>query len=186
MRALQPALFTLIFLVAAACGYRFEEESAIPRHATISVPYVEGDWDGSLTAAIVEQIGRTGCYTYQREGGTLTLKVELGDSTEENIGFRYDRDKHGRLRHSIVPVETRLKARVFVTLIETASGRALLGPACLTDCIEFDHVFESPLKSVNIFSLGQLSDYDDAYDAAHRPLNRALAQKIVDFICHSW
>lgn len=176
----------LVLFVLCACGYRFEEESAIPRHTTISVPYVEGDWDGGLTAAIVEQIGRTGCYTYQRDGGTLTLKVELGDFTEDNIGFRYDRDKHGHLRHSIIPVETRLKAKVVVTLIETTSGKALLGPACLTGCIEFDHVFESPLKSVNIFSLGQLSDYDDAFDAAYRPLNRELAQKVVDFICDSW
>ncbi|MCE5316947.1 MAG: hypothetical protein LLG04_06240 [Parachlamydia sp.] len=173
-------------LILVGCGYHFEEESSIPRHTTISVPYVEGDWDGGLTAAIVEQIGRTGCYTYQRDGGALTLKVQLGNFIEDNIGFRYDRDKHGDLRHSIIPTETRLKAKVVVTLIETASGRALLGPACLTAWIEFDHDYESPLNSVNIFSLGQLSDYDDAFDAAYRPLNRELAQKVVDFICDSW
>lgn len=175
-----------ILLFLTACGYRFEEDSIAPRQTTITVPYVVGDWDGSLTAAIVEQIGRTGCYTYQRNGGALTLQVELGDFVDENIGFRYDRDKHGDLRHSIIPTETRLTAKVQVTLVDTASGKPILGPACLTASTHFDHDYESPLNSVNIFSLGQLSDYDDAYDAACRPFYRQIAQKIVDFICDSW
>lgn len=181
------AALALAFLLTA-CGYRFEEESdpLIPRHTTLTVPYVVGDWDGSLTAAIVEQIGRTGCYSYCRSGGALTLQVELGDFVDDHIGFRYDRDKHGHLRNSIIPTETRFTAKAQVTLIDTASGKALLGPVCLTASVHFDHDYESPLNSVNIFSLGQLSDYDDAYDAAYRPLNRALAQKIVDFICDSW
>jgi hypothetical protein len=176
----------LLLLLLSACGYRFEDESIATKYSTISVPYVVGDWDGGLTAAIVEQIGRTGCYTYQRDGGALVLKVVLGDFEENNIGFRYDRNRKGKLRNSIIPTETRMTATAEVTLIEAASGKAILGPVCLKATVDFDHDYESPLNSVNIFSLGQLSDYDDALDAVYHPLNQLLAQKIVDFICDSW
>lgn len=173
-------------LLLSACGYRFADDTFATRYSTISVPYVAGDWDGGLTSAIVEQIGRTGCYTYQRDGGALLLKVVLGKFDEKNIGFRYDRNRRGELRDAIIPTETRLTAHVEVTLIEAASGTQLLGPVCLSASVDFDHDYESPLNSVNIFSLGQLNDYDDAHDAVYRPLNRVLAQKIVDFICDSW
>ncbi len=181
---MKKALFLLLLL--ASCGYHFEDETVATRYSTVSVPFVEGDWDGNLTAAIVEQIGRTGCYTYQHGEGALILKVVLIGFDDKNIGFRYDRNSKGHLRHTIIPTETRLTAEVEVTLIEAASQTPVLGPVCLTASVEFDHDYESPLSSINIFSLGQLNDYDAAYDAVHRPLNRILAQKIVDFICDSW
>jgi hypothetical protein len=179
-------LILLLLFLCTACGYHFEDETFAPRYSTISVPFVQGDWDGNLTAAIVEQIGRTGCYRYQSSGGALTLQVQILDFDDRNIGFRYDRDRKGHLRHTIIPTETRLTASVEVSLIDAASQTTLLGPVCLTAWVDFDHDYESPLNSVNIFSLGQLNDYDAAYDAVYRPLNRALSQKIVDFICDSW
>ena len=114
------------------------------------------------------------------------MKVELIDFDDENIGFRYDRKKDGRRRKAIIPTETRLIATAQVTLIQAYSGEALIGPVRLAASVDFDHDYCSDRGEINIFSLGQLNDYDTAYEAAFRPLNRVLAQKIVDLINDSW
>ncbi len=43
-------------------------------------------------------------------------------------------------------------------------------------------VYYSSRKGVNVFSLGQVTDIDEARDVAEYPLHRRLAQKIVDYI----
>lgn len=168
------------------CGYHAGEDGIAAQYRTLSVPGVKGDIDGDLTSAIVEKISMSGCFEYHRDCGAATLFVELIDVDEENVGFRYDRHKDGKIRKWIIPTETRLIATAEVTLVEFGSGRTLLGPVRLTASIDFDHDYYTCRNGVNIFSLGQLTDYDEAYDAAYHPLNRALAQKIVDFICDSW
>ena len=178
----------LLFLMVGltGCGYRFGDGGIASLYRTISVPFVEGDWDGDLTAAIVGQIARSGSYQYLKEGGAVTLLIELDDLKDKNIGFRYYRNKEGMLKKDIIPTETRVTATAKVTLLEAASGTLLLGPTFISASVDFDHDFYSSRDAVNIFSLGQLNDYDSAYDAVHRPLNRALAQKIGDFVNDSW
>jgi hypothetical protein len=176
----------LIFFFLAGCGYQFGDSGYSAAYKTISVPLVIGDEDGSFTSTLVEQIVRSGSYQYLREGGALLLKVELIDFSDENIGFRYDRKKDGRRRKAIIPTETRLIVNADVTLLEACSGSPVLGPVRINASIDFDHDYYSGRGEINIFSLGQLSDYDTAYEAAYKPLNRVLAQKIVDFINDSW
>lgn len=175
-----------LFILFSGCGYRFGEGELATQYKTLSVPLVLGDEDGDLTAALVEQIARSGTYQYSRDEGVLILKVELIDFRDENIGFRYDRKKDGKRRKEIIPTETRLSVTAEVTLIEACSARPLLGPARILASIDFDHDYYSSRGEINVFSLGQLGDYDTAHDAAYQPLNRVLAQKIVDFINDSW
>jgi len=156
------------------------------RYSSISVPYVKGDQEGLLTAAIVKEIVRSGAFEYQFSGGSLVLNIIEIDLDEDNIGFRYDRKKQGCLTKDIIPTETRITIFVEVWVTEAASCTTLLGPVRLSASVDYDHDYYSSRDGVNVFSLGQLSDLEAAYDAVQIPLNRAIAEKIVDYISQSW
>ncbi len=182
----------LLFIIAAlallcGCGYRLGGGGALSEgYTTISIPYAGGDLDGNLTAAIIKEITATGCFEYRRDGGALSLQVKILDIYDENIDFRYDRHKDGRIKQTIIPTETRITAVAEVAVVEMGSGCTLLGPAKIAASVDFDHDFYKSRNGINVFSLGQLTDYDEAQDAAERPLNIALARKIADFVCDSW
>lgn len=184
----QLGRFILLSAVLSSfgCGYRWGQNSTLAPYQSISVPYIEGDWNGELTSELVSQISQMGTLRYCSEGGALRLQVKLLDYRTDNIGFRYDRNRDGKLISSIIPNETRLTAWAEVAVIEAASGGIVLGPARLSAEVDFDHDYYSSPHAINVFSLGQLTDYDEAYDAAERPLNRRLAQKIVDYINDGW
>lgn len=183
---LRNYLFFLLALCAASCGYRWGQGSSLAPYETISVPYVEGDWKGDLTTAIVKRLSQSGPLRYCNTGGALILKVRILDYHSEDIGFRYDTNHHDRLISSVIPDETRLTGEVEVTVLEAASRMPVLGPVRLTAYTEFDHDYYSAHHAVNVFSLGQLTDVDEAYDAAEKPLNRRLAQTIVDYLNDNW
>jgi hypothetical protein len=174
-------------LLAGGCGYRVGNGEGLPAcYSSISVPYVDGDMEGYLTAAIVKEIVRSGAFQYRYCGGSLILNVTQLDIDEDNIGFRYDRRKRGTLTSDIIPTETRMTILVEVSVTDAASCCTVLGPVQLSASVDYDHDYYSSRDGVNIFSLGQLSDLDEAYDAAQTPLNRTIARKIVDYITQSW
>lgn len=174
-------------VLASGCGYRVGVGEGLPAYySSISVPYVDGDQEGYLTAAIVKEIVRSGAFQYRYCGGSLILNVREISIDEDNIGFRYDRRKRGTLTSDIIPTETRMTILVEVSVTDAASCCTVLGPAQLSASVDYDHDYYSSRDGVNIFSLGQLSDLNEAYDAAQTPLNRAIARKIVDYITQSW
>lgn len=173
-------------LVVAGCGYRFGHGGLPTQYRSITVPYVDGDQDGSLTAEIIRQFSTSGAFEYKRCGGDLILKVELLDFRDENIDFRYYRNKEDKLTSETIPVETRLTVLAQVVVIDAATGVSVLGPAKIEDYTDFNHDYYSTRDAINVFSLGQLTDFDEAYDAAQRPLNQSLAKKIVHYVCDSW
>ena len=71
-------------------------------------------------------------------------------------------------------------------MIDSRSGCVVLGPSIIKAHVDFDHEFNSSRDAVNVFSLGQVTDIDGATDAAARPLNKVLAQKIVDYMANAW
>lgn len=176
------AFFFLIFLFCSACGYHLGEGDITRQYATISLTFAEGDVAGDFTQAVINEIATQTSLIYVNEGADLELYISLVDIDEQNVGFRYDRDKHDKLVKYIIPTETRLKGFVEITLNDPVQGRAILGPTLLEACYDFDHDYYSSRNAVNIFSLGQLTDYDEAYDAAKKPLYQYLARKIVDYI----
>ena len=177
--------FFLCFALAG-CGYHFGQGNLSSRYSSISVPYAEDDWNGSLTTAVVNEIASQGVLEYRRDGGSLILKIKILDYRDENVGFRYDRKKSGKLKHTIIPVETRVTITTEVMVIDATTLQSIIGPVVLSADVVFDHAFYSSRNGINVFSLGQLTDYDEAYDAAMRPLNQAIAQKIVDYVNDSW
>lgn len=173
-------------LFSCSC-YHFNDDSGLAaRYASISIPYVKGDLDGLLTTAIVNEFVRDGSFEYRRTGGSLILKVSVIDYEDNNIGFRYDRKKDGKRRKSIIPTETRRTAYVEIRVEDAASASVILGPVEISASVAFDHDYEYARDEVNVFSLGQLSDYNQAVDAAQTPLNQILARKIVDYVTQSW
>jgi hypothetical protein len=165
-----------------SCGYRWEQGTTVVSERSLSIPYVKGDGDGELTTALIGAIARSGIFRYSPEGGELILQVTVLDYLSDNVGFCYDSNRKGCLTSSIIPNETRVTAWVELSLSEAATGRVLLGPVRLSADVEFDHDYYSSRNAVNVFSLGQFTDMDEAYDAAQRPLNRNLAYKIVDYL----
>lgn len=179
-------IFLLASTLVAGCHYQFGRGELSQRYGTISVPYIKGDQKGELTTDIIKRLETSGAFRYVSNGGDLVLKVELVEFREENLEFRYDRKKMGELKKSIIPAETRVSALAEVLLIEGGTGQIIRGPTRITASTEFDHTYYATRDKINIFSLGQLNDFDAARDAVMHPLNRNLAEKIVDYIINSW
>jgi len=176
-------LFPLgILFLFSACGYRLGVESSLGRYRTLSIPYVEGDMDGSLTGELIRRFSAASPFTYAYQGGDLTLKAQVVDILERNIGYRYERNKEGKLTTTTMPVEGRKSLVVEISVIETASGALLMRPVRLDASSEFDHDYYFTQNGVNIFSLGQLNDVDEARVAVMTPLQRAMAEKIVSYV----
>lgn len=60
------------------------------------------------------------------------------------------------------------------------------GPVRLRAYAEFDHDYYTVRHRTNAFSLGQLTDFDSAEDAATKPLNKKIAEKIADYVVYGW
>jgi hypothetical protein len=176
----------LMGCLLVGCQYQFGRGDLSERYSTISVPFAEGDQRGELTADVIKKLSTSGAFRYVSAGGDLILKIKLLEFSEENIDFRYDRKKTGERKKSIIPIETRVNAFAEVQLIEGGTGRVVRGPTRISASAEFDHTYYTTRDEVNIFSLGQLNDIDAARDAIMHPLNRYLAERIVDYVINSW
>lgn len=176
----------LLAAFAAGCQYRMGQGDNCCPYSTVSIPYVDGDVDGDLTAELIKTLASSGTLRYCPSGGQLVLKVKVQEADDDNIGFRYDRKGDGRRKKTIIPTETRIKAVAEVILMEEGSGKIIRGPVLVHASVDFDHDYYTSRHEENIFSLGQLSDIDAARTAVRQPLNRVLAGKIVDMINQSW
>ncbi|MBA3602801.1 MAG: hypothetical protein H0W50_04005 [Parachlamydiaceae bacterium] len=178
---------TLLLLVAtlftfSSCGYRPGYGKNSSRFMTLSVPYVYGDEDGDLTNAIVHEIVTCSPFEHRTENGQLALIVKLIGVEDDNIGFRYEHVHGKKYKRSIIPAETRSIAKAEVSLVNATTMCSVIPTVILSASIDFDHEYNATRHDSNVFSLGQLSDADSAFAAARHPLNRRLAQKIVEYI----
>lgn len=179
-------LWILLCCLLTGCQYHFGYGDLPERYNTITIPYVQGDNEGQLTAEVIKSISTSGAFRYVPYGGELTLLIQLVEVDDENIGFRYYRNKQGCLKNWLIPTETRLSGIAEVTVLDSSTNQILLGPTCVKASVDFDHDYYSSRNAINIFSLGQLSDIDAGQEAAMDPLNRRLAEKITDYIINSW
>ena len=170
-------------ILTFSCGWRLSENLSSQTEQTVSIPYVVGDHEGRLTAELARSFEQGGPFTYVREGGTYTLAVEVLDTKSQNIGFRYNPKRFETgIKKQLIPSETRRRALVKVTLIETATQKVVSGPTFLTGEAEFDHQNYSINRHTNQFSLGQLTDVDTTYETINIPLYRSLASTIHQYI----
>lgn len=177
-------LIVFLFLTGCCC-YTFNPTLSLEGGTTLSVPYIEGDVDGLMTAALIKEVASSGAYTYRHQGAEWILKVRVIDDSYENIGFRYDRSRKGRLKNWIIPVEMREGILVEVELYAACPLGLVRGPCQLYADIEYDHDYYTIRDGVNVFSLGQLTDIDSAEDAAQTPLYQRLAEKIVSWLLYN-
>ena len=171
-----------IFMTLSSCGYSPGYGYSSPRFSTLSVPYVIGDEDGDLTNAIVHEIATASPFEYRTEYGQLVLIVKLIGVTDDNIGFRYEQVHGKEYKRSIIPSETRSIATAEVSLVNATTMCNVIPAVVLSASIDFDHQYNATYHDSIRFSLGQLTDADSAFAAARIPLNRKLAQKIVEYI----
>ena len=172
-------------MMFTSCGYRFGERGILAQYKSVSVPYVEGDKNGTLTAAIAKELSSAG-KDYKQSDGALTLKIKIMDSRDENIGFRYDRDNNNVILKDVVQSEGRVSIIIEVSVEETSTGKVLVGPKLMAASSDYDYAFSNSCDNMLQFSLGQIDTADVARDAAAESANRVLARKIVDYVNYMW
>lgn len=179
------AILLMLSLLFSSCGYH-PGNALTDKFGTISVPYVEGDQEGNFTAILIREVASSLPFEYSSSEGELLLIVKLLNINDQNIGFRYDRPHHKHDRRSLVPVETRLTARAEVSLVNAATSCTVIPSVIISASTDLDHEYNATFHDANVFSLGQLSDAEAAFEAAERPLFKALCQKIVEYISYGW
>lgn len=180
----------LLLLSLSACGYHYscEEEGFFEKGPTVTIGYIKGDPDAVLNNALVHELSCASQFRCVQSGGRLLLQVTVLSDEHERIGFRYDRDNaRGSLEKNLLGVEERRSVKAEVSLVESSSGKVVLGPYVVASAADYDYtdpgsprdlLFAHKLPVIQ-FSLGQLDSYEGAYDDAARPAFQRLAQKIV-------
>ncbi len=189
-----------LLLLLSSCGYRTGQGEAPWIGSTISVPYVEGDTDGQITASLIRQIQTSGLFRYVDRGGCHQLKVKVVECRDENTGFRYDQVNGGTeagdnapgqnydlgLTNTLIPIESRKWILVQVEVFESGNCEAIAGPVCISAFVDYDHGYHLLNNQLNVFSIGQLTDISVAGEAVARPLSEAVARSIVDYLLNAW
>lgn len=174
-----------ILLLASSCGYRLGKGECISKYHSIEIPYVAGDRDGLFTSSLIQAFTQNGTLKVaSRYRGQLLLEVCLFQPFEENIGYTLAvKTKHPDI---VVSNEGRVTLTAKVSLIDRCQGTCILSPCDIVDFLDFD--FEPDLSKVedHTLSLGQLEMQPLALEVAKEPIYRKLAQKIVDYVVHSW
>lgn len=175
----------MLTLIQVGC-YHFARHDT-----TISIPYVQGDYEGNLTAALVREIVSTGVYSYKRSDARYELQVEVARSDDAKIGFQYDRKQNSAaLAKRLLANENRKTLTAKASLVDAYTGKIVYGPIEVSGYGEFDYVtgdsaqFLSFVNSSGLrqstlnFSLGQLDSIEGAEIDALEPIYQMLAKKI--------
>lgn len=187
----------VLLLLLASCGYRWQPDYPTAARPTLTVPFVQGDEEGLLTAEIISSLSASGLVDVVQRGGDYRLQAVIQGGSNEDIGFRRDPQLvDGEVRKNLLAIEARRGLTLEATLWRGEEIAA--GPFLLTAHVDYDYVdgdsvqdltFTNPagqLITVLPFSLGQLESVEAAQEAASRPLYARLAQKVVDAIASTW
>lgn len=183
------SVFVLCLSFLTSCGYHFAGTEPI----FVSVPYVQGDFEGELTDAIIAAISKTSQFRYAHGKGDWILKAKVLDSHQERIGFRYDRrpGEDGKRRKNIVGIENRKEIEVEVQVINATTDAVVWGPHVIRADATYDYTDPNVLREEAVFeggtlvpsvafSLGQLDSVGAAGEDSTYPIYQHLARKIVE------
>ncbi len=186
MRKIPKSILSLFLLMS--CGYHF---SGKDQKTSISIPYVQGDEEGTLVQELIKQIAASTSYEYVREGGDLILKTVILGSGSDQIGFRYDRKEvTGKRERNLVVSENRRLITAEVTVIDGITNETLYGPVQVVGSADYDYSDVNSLPSLSFvdptgkvdsllqFSLGQMDSIEGAQDGAAIAAYRGLAKQI--------
>lgn len=179
----------LSLLSLSSCGYSTYQPDD---KTTISIPYIQGDREGQLTAELTRQLTASGLYEIVSSQGDLVLHVSLIGDQNDIVGFRYDRsEESGKLEKNLMATENRRLLSATVTVSQLGKDAPLTGPFTITGSGEYDYIDVSTLRELAFvsssgklekaidFSLGQLDSVEGAQDAVLTPAYSQLAKKIV-------
>lgn len=182
-------MITLLFF--SSCGYHWNQASVV----TVSVPYVVGDDDGTLTSHVIRSITALGSAKVVREGADYLLKINIAEDQNETVGYRRDKQKvGGKISKNIVSCEGRRTIKVNAVLYEGGSDTIAAGPYLITADSDYDYVDGDSIQDLAFtnsdgiftpvlpFSLGQLESIEAAQEATSRNLYEKIAQKIADTV----
>jgi len=185
--------FLFVFLICCSCSYKCSLKDEYV-HKSINIPYVEGDINGQLTAALIYQVSASGFFEYRQSLSDYKLQVIVNSLTNDKIGFKRDR-KHGcnscDYRKNLMPIENREKISATVSLKSNLTSKVIWGPKVVTADIDYDYSEQDSLKDLSYidlngniqpilaYSLGQLESVFSAQDSALRPLFYRLSKNIV-------
>lgn len=176
------ALMLILSFSLVSCGYHIGISKNLSSYRTISTAYIEEDPNGLFTAELIRQINVQGVLQYTPTGGDLLLQVQAHEPYSHAIGFRYDRDYNGKRENEINPTESRLKQKVFVSLLDTTKGKYILNSVCIDAAVEFDYQASIDSGPLLQSTLGQIDQNRAAVESAHSLLHQKLAQAIVHFV----
>lgn len=175
-----------------SCGYRFTDSSSLKKKSTISVPYIKGDLEGKLTAAVIKAINASSKWTYTQGLSDLVLEGEIIEQEDQHVGYQYDTvESTGALINRLVPNEGRRAIVVRLQLFNSEKKECLYGPYEVKahgdyDFVNFDTYKDlafvnqqGQAQSVLTFSLGQLVAWEGAREAALSSAYQMLAEQIV-------
>lgn len=191
-------LYCNVFICAIAlcslltsCGYRLSgsEEKVSSR---VSIPYVKGDLDGQLTAAIITKFSTSSRWQYVQDAADLVLDIEILESDRHYIGYKYDRVKStAELINRLIPNEGRRTLKVKLQLLDAKKEHTVYGPYEIEAFADYDFVNfdtykdlafvnqEGVAESVLSFSLGQLDSEEGGKEAVQAAVYQNLAEKIL-------
>ncbi len=179
--------FLGLLMIFSGCGYQFGRGAIDNQYTTICIPYVEGDFEGRMTDALIKAVTERGALRYTNTGSELLLKVSLFASEEATIGFAYaPKKRREKFTHVITSNEARLTLGAHVTVIDRKRGESILGPLDLIKSLDYDYESDLTKSSSNTFSLGQLDMQNAAQEAACSALYILLAEKIADYVHNGW
>lgn len=176
----------LLFCLSS-CGYTsLSSQGTLSQYRTISVPYVQGDTNGELTAVLTQTLVESGEWKYKTFDGDLTLEVKVVDTKVEDIGYNRFFNQNNRIQRWMTPNEQRLSILVEIKVIDESTGKIVLGPKHLSSSVRYD--FDPEFNEDNLvgFSLAQYNYVDNARSIATVPLNQRLSKVIVDYLANSW
>lgn len=179
-----------ILLLLTGCGYRSDGEEKI----SVSVPYVVGDHEGELTRVLASTISQNPYFRYTGGEGDWIVKAKVKNSINDRIGYRYDRSQtEGTLKSNVIGIENRKTITVEVTVVNSTTGKVVLGPQEIKAGADFDYINPNNRQDISFinpstgvpnpsisFSLGQLDSVGSAGEDAIYPIHQKIATRIVE------
>ncbi|MDN3504740.1 MAG: hypothetical protein P0S95_04100 [Rhabdochlamydiaceae bacterium] len=182
--------FSIVILVfvTVGCGYHLSSSN---EPISVSIPFIIGDRNGTLTSAIIEEVSKCNNIEYGGSSAPYTLDLEFVSRNDEQIGYRYrTEDNNSALIKNLAATESRQVVRVKVSLISKASHQPLIKPIVVEATIDYDYVDSQSFNDLAFIdsagatttvlnrSLGQLDAPEDAKSISNNQLYHSLARKI--------
>jgi len=177
-----------ISFLTASCGYHV---TTISEPISLSVPFIMGDRNGTLTSAIIEEISKCDNIEYGGDSAPYTLSLEFISHDDDQIGYKYrTQDTSSALIKNLSPVESRQLIRVRINIISKASHQPLIDPLVIETSMDYDYVDSQSFNDLAFInaagatttvlnsSLGQLDAWEDAKSISTQQLYQIIAQKV--------